>query len=119
MALSQKHCIPCQVGAPKLTESQVAEFISQLTLQWQVTDNKKVSHQFKFEDFNAAIKFINQVAVVAQKENHHPNIHLTNWNKVTIELFTHKIDGLHANDFILASKIESLLGTLPAQTGNN
>ena len=116
MSLDQQHCIPCQIGAPTLTPQEIKALTPKISPEWQVVENlpagkagKKLMRNFKFKDFNTAIAFINQVATIAETEGHHPNVHLTNWNKVQLELYTHKISGLHQNDFILASKIDSLL----------
>ncbi len=109
MALDQTHCVPCQIGAPTLTPPQIEALKTQISPDWQVAENKKLIREFKFKDFKAAIAFINQVANIAESEGHHPNIHLTNWNRIQIELYTHKINGLHQNDFILAAKIDKLM----------
>ena len=79
--------------------------MAELKLPWEVVDNKKIRHEFKFKDFKEAMAFINKVAEIAESEGHHPDIHIF-YNKVTIELWTHFIGGLHENDFIVASKIE-------------
>ena len=76
---------------------------------WKIIDHHHLTRHFKFPDFAAALHFVNQVAAVAESQSHHPNIHLTNWNQVDLDLFTHKINGLHQNDFILASKIDGII----------
>ena len=63
--------------------------------------------KFKFKDFVEAMKFVNKVAVLAEKEGHHPDITI-NWNRVTLQLSTHAIKGLSENDFIMAAKIDQL-----------
>lgn len=68
-----------------------------------------IRRRFMFKDFRAAIAFINQVATIAESENHHPDIHLTGWNKVELVLSTHAIGGLSENDFILAAKVNDLV----------
>ncbi|OGY16746.1 MAG: hypothetical protein A2784_04655 [Candidatus Chisholmbacteria bacterium RIFCSPHIGHO2_01_FULL_48_12] len=108
MDLTQKHCVPCEGGIPPFTPQQVKAYLPQIDPEWQVVNQAKLGRDFKFKNFVAAIKFVNQVAEIAETEGHHPNIHLINWNQVTLELYTHKIRGLHENDFILASKIDSV-----------
>lgn len=103
-----KHCVPCEGGIPPFTPQQIEAYLPQIDARWQVVNQAKLVRDFKFKDFGAAIKFINQVAKIAEAEGHHPDIHLTNWNHVILELYTHKIGGLHENDFILAAKIDSL-----------
>lgn len=108
MNLSQLTCIPCKVGAPTLTSGQIDQFTPQLNPDWQVIDNHHLTRQFEFADFKTAIAFVDRVADLAESQGHHPNIHITNWNRVNLDLYTHKINGLHQNDFILASKIDQL-----------
>lgn len=108
MDLTQKHCVPCEGGIPSFTSQQIQAYLPQIDSSWQVVNQAKLVRNFKFKNFVAAIKFVNQVAQVAEAEGHHPNIHLTDWNQVTLELYTHKISGLHENDFILAAKIDLL-----------
>lgn len=108
MNLTIKHCVPCRGGIPPLTKKEFSPLLKQLKLQWQVEGDKKITYQFTLKNFKEAIHFINEVANIAEAEGHHPDIHLTGWNQVQIVLYTHKIHGLHENDFILASKIEAI-----------
>lgn len=75
---------------------------------WTVVEGKKIQKQFIFKNFIKAIAFINKIAAIAEAEGHHPDIRLFSWNKVEITLYTHAINGLHVNDFILAAKINKL-----------
>lgn len=68
-----------------------------------------IRRQWMFKDFKQAIAFINAVANLAEVEGHHPDIHLTGWNKVELVLSTHAISGLSENDFIVATKINNFL----------
>ena len=72
---------------------------------------KKIKREFQFQNFGEAIAFVDKVADLAQTEGHHPNIYIYDFKKVRLELWTHKIGGLHRNDFVLAAKIDGLLGT--------
>lgn len=103
--LTSKHCKPCEGAMPCLLKKEVARLMSQLQLPWQIVEEKKIQHTFVFDDFVQAISFVNTIAVIAEKERHHPDI-FDHFNIVTIELWTHAIGGLSVNDFILASKIE-------------
>ena len=127
--LTDKKCVPCEGGIQPFTEAQITEYLAQLNpsntsgpSEWEacpveprsglygVVDGKgmKIKRHFKFKDFTEAIAFVNKVAQIAEQEGHHPDITI-NYNKVTIELWTHSIGGLSENDFILASKIELLV----------
>lgn len=109
MDLTQKKCVPCEGGVPPMKPEEA------LKMQEQVKDWKlltingihNLEKRFKFRDFAEAIKFVNDVAVLAESEGHHPDITI-NWNKVTLQLSTHAIKGLSENDFIMAAKIDKL-----------
>ena len=107
MDLSQKKCVPCEVKIPPLAGPAVARHAAWLKTPWEVIDNKKIQRQFKFKDFKEAVQFVNKVAGLAEREGHHPDIHVL-YNKVVIELETHFIGGLSENDFIMAAKMENL-----------
>ena len=110
MSLTKAHCVPCEGGVEPMKEPQIQEYLKQLTLDWKVIDGKKIQHQFEFKDFKEAIKFVNKIADIAESEGHHPDIYIF-YNKVNIELWTHAINGLFKNDFILAAKMEKLVAS--------
>ena len=75
---------------------------------WNLTqDGKKITKDFQFKDFLTTLDFVNKIGNIAENQGHHPDIYFT-WGKCTITIYTHKINGLHENDFILASKIDQL-----------
>lgn len=104
--LHQKKCIPCEGYEKPLQAEQVARYLTQVD-GWEVVANKKIRKNFKFKNFKEAMVFINQIANLAEEEQHHPDIYIF-YNLVSIELHTHAISGLSENDFILASKIDKL-----------
>ena len=106
--LIEKKCVPCEGGVQPFNKDQIQEYLAQLSSAWEVKDDKKITKRFKFHDFKEAMVFVNKIADLAEQEGHHPDITI-NYNRVTIELFTHSIGGLSENDFILASKIEQLV----------
>ena len=106
--INQKKCVPCQGGIPPLNENQINELIPKIDSQWKVIDNIELRKEYVFESYLDAIKFVNLVAELSEDEGHHPYIHI-NYKKVIVILFTHKINGLHENDFILASKCDLLI----------
>ncbi|MEN6415859.1 MAG: 4a-hydroxytetrahydrobiopterin dehydratase [Armatimonadota bacterium] len=103
MGLSDEKCEPCHVGTPRLSHEE-AENLHKEIPEWTLKDNA-IEREYKFTDFREAINFINKVAAAAEEMDHHPNI-CNSYNKVRIELFTHKIGGLSRNDFVLAAKID-------------
>ncbi|MEK7203589.1 MAG: 4a-hydroxytetrahydrobiopterin dehydratase [Patescibacteria group bacterium] len=81
---------------------------------WEIIEdkNKKIKKEFKFGDFIEAISFVNKVAETAEKENHHPDIHIF-YNRVVIELWTHSVGGVSEKDYNLAAKIDEIFKGLP------
>lgn len=75
--------------------------------EWEAVDDHHLERTFDFPDFETALAFTNEIGEVAEQEGHHPNISLT-WGEVTVKIYTHKIDGLHQADFVLAAKIDEL-----------
>ena len=112
--LQKQKCTPCPKGTPPLSMRHARERLAPLR-DWHLDDQaKSISKKFVMKDFSKAIAFINAILSVAQKENHHPDFHLTDFRKLQIVLSTHEVGGLSNNDFILAAKIELLPKVLKA-----
>ena len=110
MSLDEMKCVPCRGGVPTLTDAEIDQYYKQLQ-SWSVVEKdgiKRLERSFKFNDFAEALAFTNKVGEIAEKEGHHPDI-LTEWGRVTVSWWTHKIKGLHKNDFIMAAKTDALL----------
>lgn len=105
--LAKKDCIPCKGGVAPLKGNEITKLLEELANNWQVISEHHLKKEFKFPDFRTALNFTNQVAEIAEEQNHHPDIYLA-WGKVEITIWTHKIDGLTESDFILAAKIENI-----------
>lgn len=106
--LAKRKCVPCDGKTPRVEREQANALLSQLAQGWKTTGGKKLERQLTFADFRAAMAFLNRLAEVAEAEQHHPDF-AVHYNKVDITLFTHAIDGLSENDFILAAKIDELV----------
>ncbi len=107
--LAQMKCVPCRGGEPKLTDQEINDFHPQV-LDWQVIERdgvKQLEREFKFKNFVQALEFTNRVGRLAEEEGHHPAL-LTEWGRVTVTWWTHKIKGLHRNDFVMAAKTDEL-----------
>ena len=102
--LVRKHCTPCRGGIPPLAGAALAAFQDKLP-SWKVIDGHHLAKSFAFPDFRTALDFVNRVGGIAEEEGHHPDLRLS-WGKVDVETYTHKINGLSENDFILAAKID-------------
>jgi len=114
--LSDKRCVPCRGGVPPLSEGAARELLRQ-TPGWRLEEKgTRLTRVFEFADFVEAMRFVNRVADVAEAEGHHPDIAI-HWNRVELTLWTHKIGGLHENDFILAAKVDALLKDAPGVEG--
>ena len=105
--LAEKQCVPCRGGVEPLKGEAIEQLARQLQPGWKVVGEHHLEREFRFDDFRQALEFVNEVGELAELENHHPDI-LLSYGKVVIQLWTHKIHGLHENDFILAAKIDAL-----------
>lgn len=107
MDLNDKKCKPCEGGLPPLTTVEINELRKSIAIEWAVEEGKRLRRAFFFVNFRHGMDFVNKVADLAEDEGHHPVIHVY-YARIVIELWTHAIDGLSENDFILASKIDRL-----------
>lgn len=106
--LVQKSCQPCEGGVEPYSTEDARAQLAQLR-DWHMThDGRRIRRDWTVKNFMAGIEFLNQVAKVAEQEGHHPDVHLEEYRKVWIELWTHAIGGLSENDFILAAKIDEI-----------
>ena len=109
--LARMHCEACQRGAPTVPEEERPALMSQIP-DWQVVSvdgEDRLERVFKFSDFVSALAFTNRVGEAAEEEGHHPAL-LTEWGRVTVTWWTHKIGGLHRNDFVMAARTDALDG---------
>ena len=101
-------CVACRGGEPTVTEVEMAQY-QPLIPDWKIVERdgiRRLERVFKFKDFAQALQFTNKVGELAELEGHHPAM-LTEWGRVTITWWTHKIKGLHRNDFIMAAKSDA------------
>lgn len=100
-------CTACRGGEPTLTDAEIAQYHPQVPY-WTIIEQegiKRLHRVFRFDNFAHALAFTNQVGAIAEEEGHHPVIR-TEWGRVTVTWWTHKIKGLHQNDFIMAAKTD-------------
>lgn len=107
MELKEKTCIPPDQLTGPLNKNVSETLLRQLVTDWQILDNNKLRMEFPFENFKRAMAFAQEVALIAEKEMHHPVL-IIEYDKVTVELSTHDVKGLSENDFIMAAIIEDL-----------
>lgn len=108
--LAQGQCESCRVGVPTVTD-QERDALSEQVPDWQIVnrndDIQRLQRCFKFSNFVDALAFTNRVGALAEEQGHHPDL-LTEWGRVTITWWSHKIKGLHRNDFIMAAKADKI-----------
>ena len=108
--LKQQQCEACRIDAPRVTAEQIENLKPQIP-NWELIKEDEIDRLrrvFTFENFEQALTFTNRVGALAEQEGHHPAI-LTEWGSVTVTWWTHKIGGLHVNDFISAAKTDELI----------
>ena len=107
-SLTTQSCEACRADAPKITEDEKQNLLGEIP-DWQVTElngEEQLKRVFKFRNFAEALAFTNKVGDLAEAEGHHPAV-LREWGKVTVRWWTHKIGGLHRNDFIMAARTDA------------
>ena len=107
--LSREKCVACRRDAPTVTDDELAELRPQVP-DWELValdGVPRLRRTFDFDDFGHALEFTNRVGAIAEAEGHHPAL-LTEWGRVTVSWWTHKIRGLHRNDFVMAAKTDEL-----------
>jgi 4a-hydroxytetrahydrobiopterin dehydratase len=104
--LTEKHCVPCEVGTQPF-DLETINGLLPMVPEWKLEDTTKIKRRFKFNNFIESMRFINEVAQLAEAEGHHPDIFVS-YSYVRISLTTHNIGGLSENDFIMAAKIDEI-----------
>ena len=111
--LTQMKCVACRSDSPTVTEEEISELKPEIP-DWnllEVKGIKRLENEYRFDNFKEAIAFTNSVGNIAEEEDHHPAI-LTEWGSVKVSWWTHKIKGLHNNDFIMAAKTDRIFSEL-------
>ncbi|MFQ3549122.1 MAG: 4a-hydroxytetrahydrobiopterin dehydratase [Armatimonadota bacterium] len=106
MKLTEQKCMACEGGIEPLTMEEAQQLGKQVP-NWTITE-KQIERTFKFKNFVEAMDFANEITKIAESENHHPNLHIS-YGKVKVDLYTHAVNGITINDFIVASKIDEIM----------
>ncbi|MFW6313192.1 MAG: 4a-hydroxytetrahydrobiopterin dehydratase [Spirochaetota bacterium] len=107
---SREDCVPCRAGDPPLSRDRADEMLQQIDDEWVVIEQggaPRLRRKFSFKGFKPALDFTVEVGRIAEEQGHHPRI-VTKWGSVTVDWWTHKIGGLHDNDFIMAARTDEL-----------
>lgn len=105
--LAEKECVPCKSGVPPMRGDEIAQHLAELSSGWKVVGEHHLEKDFEFPDFREALDFTNDVGELAERVEHHPDIHLA-WGAVKLTLWTHKVDGLTESDFVFAAKVDEI-----------
>jgi 4a-hydroxytetrahydrobiopterin dehydratase len=109
--LAAATCVACRRDAPQVTEAEIVELLPEIP-DWELIELdgiKRLRRVFAFDDFAQALAFTDRVGAIAEEQGHHPAL-LTEWGRTTVTWWTHKIRGLHRNDFVMAAKTDALDG---------
>ncbi len=109
--LANRKCVPCNAETPTLREEVVAALAVQVP-EWEVVEGHHLRRRYSFRNFRDALRFVNRVGEIAEEQGHHPDLSF-GWGYAEVQVWTHAIDGLSENDFVLAAKVDSL-GAGPA-----
>ncbi len=107
MDLTAKTCEPCRGGIPPLSRDEAGVYLGQLPAWTLFEEPDRIERKFEFADFAEAMAFAQKVGALAEREGHHPDVTF-GWGYCAVSFFTHKIKGLHENDFIMAAKVDTL-----------
>lgn len=105
--LAKEKCVPCRGDEPTATEEEIREYKTDVP-EWEIKTRdgvKQLERSFDFDNFEEALAFTNQVGEAAEEQFHHPKL-VTEWGRVLVTWWTHKIGGLHKNDFVMAAKTD-------------
>lgn len=106
--LATTTCLPCEGGVPPLPRDEIDALLKAVP-EWRLThDATRIRRDWKLKNFRDGIRLLNNVGALAEREQHHPDLHLEGYRNVWLELTTHAIGGLSVNDFILAAKIDAI-----------
>jgi 4a-hydroxytetrahydrobiopterin dehydratase len=106
--LADRRCVPCEGGVQALNREQTNSLLEAVPSWKPAADGRSIRCEWRVKDFATALDFFHRIARIAEDQDHHPDLHLTGYRNVAVELSTHAIRGLSENDFILAAKIDHL-----------
>ena len=104
--LAEKECVPCKGGVPPLKGAELTRLLADLGGGWNVVSEHHLEKEYRFKNFREALNFTIKIGELAEAQGHHPDIYLA-WGKVTLTVWTHKIDGLTESDFVFAAKADT------------
>lgn len=106
MKLAEKQCVPCREGARPLGPDAISKLLPELD-GWQVVDDRRLTKTYRLPDFKQALALVDRIGAMADQQNHHPEVSLS-WGKVSVDIWTHKVNGLTESDFVFAARCDEL-----------
>ncbi len=113
MTLYKEKCVACRRDSPRVTKDEIAE-LHPVVPDWRLTEDdgiKRLDRTFQVKGFAVAMELADRVGETAEEEGHHPRL-TVEWGRVNVAWWTHKIRGLHRNDFIMAAKTDELFDSM-------
>ena len=107
MSLADQKCVPCKGGVPPMDQDRAQELLQELEEGWHLNADGHLERTYSFSSFADAMAFANRVGDIAEQQNHHPDLHVA-WGRCTVEIWTHKIQGLTESDFYFAAKADQV-----------
>jgi len=107
LALHENRCVPCEGGVLPLSDNERVPLLSQLDDAWTVVNGHHLERNWKFDDFQLALDFVNSAGAICEEQFHHADFEL-GWGRAKVTIWTHKIDGMTKSDFVLAAKLDQL-----------
>lgn len=107
--LTEEQCVPCSGEATQISQDEIKDLKPQIP-DWEIKQENgetRLERAYEFSDFKTALNFTDRIGEAAEEEGHHPSL-LTEWGKVTVTWWTHAIEGLHQNDFVMAAKTDQI-----------
>ena len=111
--LTSKRCAQCQPGTPPLSEEQRAELGREVP-EWKVIEGTKLQREYKFKTYMDGVAWVQAAGAISDSEDHHPDIHIF-YRRVVVDLWTHTVNGLSENDYILAAKLDQSFTSFPGK----
>ena len=108
MTLADKTCTPCRGGVPPLVTEEITQLLQQVPEWVHLQHPDRICRRYPFKNFVEALDFVNRVGALCESEGHHADIQV-GWGYAEVVFYTHKIKGLHENDFIMAARCDDLL----------
>lgn len=110
MSLADQDCVPCKGGVPPMPKERAEELLQELDEGWELNAKGHLERTYSFSSFADALTFANRVGDIAEQQGHHPDLHVA-WGRCTVEIWTHKIQGLTESDFYFAAKADRAYGS--------